>query len=128
MLFDKLATWFDDTAYGSLGTGVEVDLQETKPGLGEPKCIVVRVSSTYATTDGATSITVTSATSSGGSYATDLIVGPFSDAELQAGVHFFLPSNINRYVKITMADTTNITAGTGSVFMVPQTAAQDKHP
>jgi hypothetical protein len=105
MLLDKLAMFADDLAYD--GTSTVVDLQSVRPGPGEPVKIWIQGSASLtactgvAITDGATS-------SAADAFLTYVCTLPGKIVQLE------LPSDVARYVKLTLTTGSSLSAGTWS--------------
>lgn len=104
MYIDKLAVFADDLAFD--GTPEELDSLNVRPGPGVP----ITMYATGENMAGCTGINIRDKANSGDSFATRMTVN-FTAAELNAGpIQITLPSNIKRYLTISLAGTA--TAGT----------------
>lgn len=105
MLLDKNAMFADDLAYN--GTAAVIDLATVRPGPGQPVKIWVQGSAGltactgFTVTDGATS-------AAGDAFLTYVCTLPGKIVELE------LPSDVARYVTLTLTTGSSLSAGTWS--------------
>jgi len=108
MILDKDMLIADDLAHN--GTPTAIDLGAVRPGPGQPIKMFVRTSATMA---GATGIVITDGATSAAADAHSTITMSLNGGAIE---EFELPSDISRYVKVSLAGTT--TAGTWSCGVV----------
>ena len=91
MFNDNLLMYLRNAAYNA--TSAEVDLSVANVGKGEPLKIYLSGGADFAGNDDLTITFQTHATkgSAVGSGAVKVVAGPFTDAEVIAGVAFFVP-------------------------------------
>jgi len=107
MILDNEATFAHQQAYGT-AAGTYIDLGVTRPGPGQPiKCFIQGNGLT-----GATGFTITDGTTSSAADAHSTIVASIVDDIFE----FELPSDIARYVNVTVTGT--LSAGTWSAGIV----------
>ena len=114
MILDKNTMFADDLAYN--GTSTVIDLQAVGAGKGEPIKIWAQGSSDLATVTG---LTITDGATSTAANA----LMTYTCTLAGKTVEFELPSDVARYVKITLTGQ-SITAGTWSCGLVVRGGVQ----
>jgi len=113
MFTDKLLKYFHNAAYDAASE--EVDLSVANVGKGEPIKIFLSGGADFAGNDDLTVTFQTHATkgSAVASGAVKSVAGPFTDAEVIAGVAFFVPYPTDQYSALVLGGAIGPTAGTG---------------
>lgn len=111
MILDNELLVADDLAHG--GTVTAINLGTTKPGPGERIRMFAIGNGSLA---GATGLAITDCDTEDGSYEAVMSI-TCTNAELNAGVYFELPTVIQQYVKVDLAGSTSAGAWTCGVIM-----------